>query len=126
MSRAKSSQGNDASNKKKKRNLPSFFAGNRNKDEVCFDSISKKYVGKQILLMAADIYSRGRVPSDKENILFQYYVVSVNRDFKTAVIAYDDRCIQEGGDQFMNYPDTTGADSQINNYSVKTFETGEK
>ncbi len=53
-----------------------FFAGNCNKDEVCFDSMLKKYVGKWILLMAADIYSRGRVPSDKENMLVQYYFVS--------------------------------------------------
>jgi hypothetical protein len=126
MSRAKSSQGNDGSSKKRKFNLPSFFAGNCNKDEVCFDSMSNKYVGKQITLMDADIYSLGRVPSDKENMLFQYYVVSVNRDFKTAVIAYNDRCIWEGGNQFMNYPDTTGADSQIINYSLKTFELDEK
>jgi hypothetical protein len=126
MSRAKSSQGNDGSSKKRKSNLPSFFAGNRDKDEVCFDSMSKKFIGKRILLMAADIYSQGKVPSDKENMLFQYYVVSVNRDFKTAVIAFDDRCIWEGGDQIMNYPDTTGADSQINNYSLKNFELDEK
>ncbi len=127
MSGAMSSQGDDGSSKKRKSNLPSFFAGNHNKDEVCSVlTLSKKYIGKWILLMAADIYSRGRVPSDEENMLFQYYVVSVNKDFKTAVIAYDDRCIQEGGDQFMNYPDTTGADSQINNYSSKTFELDEK
>jgi hypothetical protein len=71
MSRAKSSQGNDGSSKKRKSDLPSFFAGNQDKDEVCFDSMSKKYVGKRILLMTADIYSWGRVPLDKENMLFQ-------------------------------------------------------
>jgi hypothetical protein len=126
MSRAMSSQGNAGSSKKRKSNLPFFYAGNLDKDEVCFDSMSKKYIGKWILLMAADIYSQGRVPSDKENILFQYYVVSVNRNFKTTVIVYDDRCIWEGGNQFMNYPNTTGADSQIDNYSLKTFELDEK
>ena len=71
--------------------------------------------------MATDIYPWERVPADEEDMLFQYYVVSVNRDFKTAVISYSDRCIREGGDQFMSYPDTTGVDTKIDDYSLKTF-----
>ena len=126
MSRARSYQGNDSSSKKRKSDIPSLFAGNWDKDEIYYNSISRKYVGKRILLMTADIYPRGRVPADEEDMLFQYYVVSVNRDFKTAVIAYDDKCIREGGDQFMVYPDTTGADGQIDDYSLKTFDSDEK
>ncbi len=127
MSKARSSQVNDGSSKKRKSgNVQSFFAGNHDKDAVYFEFMSKKYVGKRILLMAADIYPWGGVPPDETTMLFQYYVVSVNRDFKTAVIAYDNRRILEGGNQFMNYPNTTGAESQIENCNLKTFEEDEK
>ncbi len=123
----KSSQVNDNSSKKRKSgDVQSFFAGNRDKDAVYFEFMSKKYVGKWILLMAADTYPRGGVPPDVTTMLFQYYVVSVNRDFKTAGIAYDNSCIMEGDNQFMNYPNTTGAESRIENYNLETFEEDEK
>jgi hypothetical protein len=66
MLQARSSQVNEGSSKKRKSgDVQSFFAGNHNKDAVYFESMSNKYVGKRILLMAADIYPRGGVRPDE-------------------------------------------------------------
>ncbi len=37
-------------------------------------------------------------------------------------IAYDDKCITNGGNQFTSYPDTTGHENKINNNSLRTFQ----
>ncbi len=86
------------------------------------ESMKSKYKGKQILLKAQDIYPRGKVPPEKEEMFFQYSIAYINEDLQSAVIEYDDKCITNGGNQFTSYPDTTGHENKIDNYSLGTFQ----
>ncbi len=86
------------------------------------ESMKSKNKGKQILLKAQDIYPRGKVPPEEEEMLFQYSIASINEDLQSAVIGYDDKCITDGGNQFTSYPDTTGHENKIDNYSLGTFQ----
>ena len=51
-------------------------------------------------------------------MLHQYSIISLNADMATAVIAYDEKCITEGGDKFCDYPLTDDDEGQINNYKM--------
>ena len=99
--------------KKNKGPLAKLF--NSGTKEQVLNSMNSRFTGKRILLKAQDIYGRGKVPHGKEDFLFQYNITSINKDCKTAVLQYDDKCIKNGGNQFTSQPDTTGNESTINN-----------
>ena len=65
---------------------------------------NKAHIGKQLLIPAKVLYSSGRVPFGQEDYLFQYSVRSVNKDHKTLVIQYDERCISTDSDAFQDFP----------------------
>ncbi len=73
-------------------------------------------------MKAQDIYPQGKVPPKEEEMLFQYGIAPINEDLQSAVIEYDDKCITNGGNQFTSYPDTTGHENKIDNYSLGTFQ----
>ena len=81
-------------------------------------SLSVTHVGKCILLRAQDLYSDGKVPKGEETLLQQYFVLSLNGDMATAVITYDEKCINNGGDKFRDYPLTDDNKGQIDNYQL--------
>ena len=104
--------------KKSKGPLAKLF--NSGTKEQVLNSMNSRFTGKRILLKAQDIYGRGKVPHGEEDFLFQYNITSINKDCKTAVLQYDDKCIKNGGNQFTSCPDTTGNESTINNYYLET------
>ncbi len=91
---------------KKSKVAPTNFFGACKEDVM--KSMKSKYKGTQILLKAQDIYRRGKVPPKEEEMLFQYSIASINEDFQSAVIEYNDKCITNSGNQFTSSPDTTG------------------
>lgn len=111
--------GGGPQSKKIKGPLATLF--NSGSKEQIINSMNSRFVGKRILLKAQDIYGRGRVPCGEEDFLFQYHLSSINDDCKSAVLQYDEKCIKNGGNQFTNYPDTTGDESTITNYCLETF-----
>jgi hypothetical protein len=91
-----------------------LFGGSR---QDILRSLNSTHVGKRILLRAKDLYG-GNVPKGEENVLHQYSILSLNTDMTTAVIAYDEKCITEGGDKFCDYPLTKDDEGQIPDYSL--------
>jgi hypothetical protein len=85
--------------------------------------LSSSYVGKRVLLIAASLYGR-RIPTEEEEILFQYHIGAVNSNNKTATIKYDNKCIKDGDHIFQSYPDQEV--STIPNYDLSTFADGYK
>ena len=95
---------------------------NSSTKEQIMNSMNSRFIGKRILLKALDIYGgRGKVPPGEEDFLFQYHLVSINNDCKSALLHYDEKCIKNGGDRFTSYPDTTGNESTILNYRLELF-----
>ena len=84
-------------------------------------SMNNSHQGKRVLIKAKNIYT-GKIPEGEEKILFQYSIVEVNDDLKTAVITFDDRMVEKGGDRFVNYQDTSGDDKKIQDYPLVSFK----
>ena len=72
-------------------------------NELLKAGLQKAHEGKRILLSSRSIYKPGQIPEGEENSLWQYSVLAINDDCKTAVIEFDERYIEEGGDQFLNH-----------------------
>ncbi len=90
--------GSGGSKKKKQHQSTLFLDG----DEV-LRGLNKAHKGKCLLIPANVLYS-GRVPFGQEEYLFQYSVLSVNKDHKTLLIQYDERCISNASDAFQDFP----------------------
>eukprot|EP00957_Ditylum_brightwellii_P142809 10881038-Ditylum_brightwellii.AAC.1 len=60
-------------------------------------SMNNAHQGKRVLVKAKNIYT-DKIPEGEKTILFQYSIVEVNDDLKTAVISFDDRMVEKGGD----------------------------
>ncbi len=86
-------------------------------DEV-LRGLNKAHKVKRLLVPAKVLYS-GRVPFGQEKYLFQYSVLSVNKDHKTIVIQYDERCISNASDAFQDFPLHDENEETINNYQTK-------
>lgn len=105
--------------KKNKQDLPTLFGANR---QDLLRGLSATHVGRRILLSAKDLYGAGNVPIGEENLLHQYSIVSLNTDMATAVIAYDEKCITEGGNKFRDYPLTDDDEGEISDYKMLNFD----
>jgi hypothetical protein len=90
---SKQTAGSDGSKKKKQHQSTLFADGDG--DEV----LNKARKGK-CLLIPSKVLCSGRAPFGQEDYLFQYSVFSVNKDHKTLVIQYDERCITSASDAF--------------------------
>ena len=86
-------------------------------DEV-LRGLSEAHKGKHLLIPAKVLYS-GRVPFGQEDYLFQYSVHSVNKDHKTLVIQYDERCISTDSDAFQDFPLHDENEETIDSYQIK-------
>jgi hypothetical protein len=95
---SKETSGSGGSKKKKHHQSILFSDG----DEV-LRGLTKAQKGKHLLVPAKVLYS-GRVPFGEEDYLFQYSVLSVNKDHKTLVIQYDERSISNASDAFQDFP----------------------
>ena len=60
--------------------------------------------GQSILLKAGKIWGAGNVPSGQEKYLYQYHIHQINEYFKTAIIEFDEKYVEEGGYHFANFP----------------------
>lgn len=89
-------------------------------------SLEKASKGKCVLLPATDIYRR-RVPEGEEEYLFKYHVKSINQDCETAVLAFDESYVLEGGHEFKNYPNLDeDEDTDIDDYSLSQLSQHHK
>ncbi len=91
---SKETAGNGGLEKKKQHQSTLFSDG----DEVLW-GLNNAHKGKRLLIPTKVLYS-GRVPFGQEDYLLQYSVHSVNKDHKTLVIQYDERCISNDSDAF--------------------------
>ena len=91
---SKETSGSEGSKKKKQYQSTLFLDG-----EKVLRGLNKALRGKHLLIPAEVLYS-ARVPFGQEDNLFQYSVLSVNKDHKTLVIQYDERCITRASDAF--------------------------
>ncbi len=110
---SKESAGSGGSKKKKQHQSTLFSDG----DEV-LRGLNKAHKGKRLLISAKVLYS-GRVPFGQEDYMFQYSVLSVNKDHKTLVIQYDERCIFNASDAFQDFALHDENEEPINNYQIK-------
>ena len=121
---------------KKRKNISDGTSNNNNKKTVqqsLFSnkktlqaSLSTANVGKCILLPAKDIYN-GRVPEGEEKHLFKYHIKSINSDCDTAVVAFDESYIEDGGHQFKNYPNLDeDEETEISDYSLSQLSKHHK
>ena len=110
---SKETAGNGGSKKKKQHQSTLFSDG----DEVLW-GLNKAHKGERLLIPAKVLYS-GRVPFGQEHYLFQYSVRSVNKDHKTLVIQYDERCISNDSDAFQDFPLHDENEETINSYQIK-------
>ena len=89
-------------------------------------SLSTANVGKCILLPSADIYN-GRVPAGEEEHLFKYHIKAINNDCETAVLAFDESYVLDGGHEFKNYPNLDEEEeTEISNYSLSQLSQHHK
>ena len=114
--RASNEAASSATSKKKKQLQQStlFLDG----DEV-LKGLNKAHIGKRLLIPAKVLYSGCRVPFGQEDYLFQYSVVSVNKDHKTLVIQYDERGISTDSDVFQDFPLQDESEERIASYQIK-------
>ena len=76
------------------------------------------------VLKAYKLYSgNGKIPEGEEDYLFQYSVVKVNPDCRTAVVEFNSQYVIEGGYKFHNYTITDDdEDTDIPDYSLSHLE----
>ena len=93
----KSASAKTLSTKKQKLSSLSFGLGSN-----LHFSLTESHTGKQLLLEAKLIYNNGGISCGKEDHLFQYQIVSINDDCKTAVIEYESKYITHRGNELSN------------------------
>jgi hypothetical protein len=118
------SSGSGPSGKKKKpptkQQLLSVPSKENNKVQFC-EALSCKYIGKQILLKATNLYGRS-CPKEEADLLFQYHILSVNADCETATIHFDEKAIKQDDHKFFTWLDTTGKELTIDDYPLHSFK----
>jgi len=62
------------------------------------------------------------VPPEVERRVFQYSIISIIHDLKTACIDFDDICIKEGGKSFQAYLNASEEETVIINFTPKDFK----
>ena len=77
--------------------LACLFCSARN--NVMFTAMKGGYDKKRILVKARSLYDL-QVPAGEENLYFQYTIVTVNDDLRTATMKFDSKCIEKGSDSF--------------------------
>jgi hypothetical protein len=107
---SKETAGSEGSKKKKQHQSTLFSDG----DDI-LGGLNKAHKGKCLLIPAKVLYS-ARVPFGQEDYLFQFSVLSVNKDHKTLVIQYDERCICSASNAFQDFPLHDENEVTINNY----------
>ena len=117
-----SNNNNNKNNNKKTPVQQSLF----NTKRALQASLSTANVGKCLLLPSTDIYN-GRVPKGEEDYLFKYHIKSINSDCETAVIAFDESYVLDGGHEFKNYPNLdVDEESEISDYSLSQLSQHHK
>jgi hypothetical protein len=110
---SKDTAGSEGSKKKKQHQFTLFLD-----DDEVLRGLNKAHKEKCLLIPAKVLYSF-RVPFGQEDYLFQYSVLSVNKDHKTLVIQYDERCIFSSSDAFQDFSLHDENEETINNYQIK-------
>jgi hypothetical protein len=116
--------GSGSSSKKKKQptkqQLLSVPSKQNNKTEFC-EALSCKYIGKQILLKATDLYGRS-CSKEEVDLLFQYHILSLNADCETATIHFDEKAIKQDDHKFFTWLEPTDKELTINDYALHSFK----
>ncbi len=94
-----------------------LFGGEQQKKEA----VHRTYKGKRILLKAADIYGRNKVPEGEEDFNFLYVVTDIDDD-TFASIEYEGRYIKDGADNWRSYPAVDESDFVMDNYRLACFK----
>ena len=67
------------------------------------------------------------MPKGEEDYLFKYHIKSINSDCETAVIAFDESYVLDGGHEFKNYPNLdVDEESEISDYSLSQLSQHHK
>ena len=112
-----------SASKKRKNQVSLKDSYTKRNSAFILDSLMKTHVGKRILLAANVLYPPNPVPLDETHTLFQYSVVSINPNCQTAVIDFDNCCIEKDGDSFQNYPNTSGEITTLDNYDLNQLKS---
>ena len=80
--------------------------------------------GKRLLIPAKGVYDNdAAIPPDEQDLLFVYKFRNVNPDGDKASLDFENKCIKQDGDKWVNFADTAAADADIDsellNYDYK-------
>lgn len=93
-----------------------------NNDKAVRDGLTQTHKGKRVLIQASRMYRNDPIPEGEEEYLFDYSIVSVNDDCKTAVIQFNEQYIIQDGYQFQNYALVDEEEESLKNYSLSHLD----
>ena len=108
---------NSASGAKKKSNQGKF---NLWADKYMLNKgLETLHGGQRILLKAEEIWGAGNVPAGQEKYLYQYHIYQINEDYKTAIIKFDEKYVEEGRYHCVDFPNPErDTKTTINKYKL--------
>ena len=115
---------------KAKAKLQGTLAGfsKKTKDIVDVESLKHLHTGKRLLLSADSLYDDDP-PEGEENYMFLYTVQTIyaaSNNKTKAVLDFQNRAIENGGDEFFSYADVEAEekniDSELTGYDISSLD----
>ena len=103
----------DSSGKKNKQTTFQRYQAN----PAAAKALREKHLGKRLLIASEDLYNDGCVPENLEGLLCMYSVKEIDDEAKFTTLHFENTCIEEGANKWINFHDTTGQ-SDLDNYRL--------
>ena len=104
------------------------FSKRKTKDIVDVESLNHLHTGKRLLLSADSLYD-DEPPEGEENYMFLYTVQKIyaaSNNKTKAVLDFQNRAIENGGDEFFSYADVEAEekniDSELTGYDILSLD----
>ena len=104
------------------------FSKKKTKDIVDVESLKHLHTGKRLLLSADSLYDDDP-PEGEENYMFLYTVQTIyaaSNNKTKAVLDFQNRAIENGGDEFFSYADVEAEekniDSELTGYDISSLD----
>ena len=104
------------------------FSKRNTKDIVDLESLNHLHTGKRLLLSADSLYD-DEPPEGEENYMFLYTVQKIyaaSNNKTKAVLDFQNRAIENGGDEFFSYADVEAEekniDSELTGYDILSLD----
>ena len=104
------------------------FSKRKTKDIVDVESLNHLHTGKRLLLSADSLYDN-EPPEGEENYMFLYTVQKIyaaSNNKTKAVLDFQNRAIENGGDEFFSYADVEAEekniDSELTGYDILSLD----